>query len=193
MRRARSNSIRLFAVLFALSMLPGCTFVGPRSICRTWANWNTYGQCAFAFDRLDHLPLRQPRVEAIRWSYGIGPVPPPVGPGACDAGLPAETAGVPVPGALTPPAVLPTNPALPVPPAAAPPPLSDPPLPPAPGLTTAVPSQPTAAANSPRSIDDTLPPTRIQTAVASGVVKPPEPKADAKVSLPEGAWLFRRH
>src|SRR5690349_15806985 len=100
MRRARSNSIRMLAVLLVLSMLPGCAFVGPRSVCRTWANWNTYGQCAFAFDRLDHLPLRQPRVEAIRWSYGLGPVPPPVGPGACDAGPPVETAGVPAPSAL---------------------------------------------------------------------------------------------
>lgn len=197
MRRARSNSIRMLAVLFVLSMLPGCVFVGPRSIVRTWANWNTYGQCAFAFDRLDHMPLRQPRVESIRWAYGLGPVPPPVGPGACDTGPLAEAAAVPPAGVLPPPAALPPSSPLQVPPAASPPPLSDPPLPPAPGLSTAVPSQPVAAANHPRSVDAVPGPPGVQSTGASVAAKPPvdkpdAAKPDAKASLPEGAWLFRR-
>lgn len=198
MRRARRIVLGMAAALASLVLAPGCVFVGPRSICRTWANWNTYGQCAFCVDRLDHLPLRQPRVDSMRWAYGIGPEPSAVSPSSCNTPIVAEATPPTVPDAFPPPppGSFRPNAPLPVPPPTAPKQDADPPVPPDPPSGSAAqrrktiattnhsrsaevrPSAGSPSAATDRSSDDT----------ALGVHR----ETVTTDSRTEGAWLFRR-
>jgi len=91
---------RAIAAAAALSLLPGCVFVGPRSIVRGWADWATYGQWSVCLDRRDHLPPRRPRVEMMLWQYGAGPTGRRCsegrhcGAGGCAAGAECESATI---------------------------------------------------------------------------------------------------
>lgn len=182
-----------------LSMLPGCVFLGPRQICRVWADWNTYEFPSLCFERLDHLPYRRPQVETLLWEYGAGPTGPVPFEPPCDPALAVNGApGQPTPVELPPAPNPASDGAPPAPPGGTLPPLPpqsrpqfDPVLPAPPGSNAAAQrGEIRGPAGSTLMVDSSG--RLIWIDPSSGVVTPASAAAPKPPAPPEGAWLFRK-
>lgn len=64
---------RQLAVLFVLTLFPGCVWHAPLSVRRMWFDFNTLGKPALVYEKTDRLPPRAFEVDVYRWMYNSGP------------------------------------------------------------------------------------------------------------------------